>query len=98
MSLNELINNVWKALTDHMELTESDVKNAQAKITPYKLSDGGGLYLLVQTNGTKLWEMDYQFGGKQKTLSMSEYPSMTLTQARSRREEAINDLARGLIP
>lgn len=35
---------------------------------PIKLTDGGGLFLLVQPNGAKYWRLAYRFAGKQKTL------------------------------
>ena len=34
-----------------MKLTNAAVRNARPKAKPYKLADGGGLYLLVQPNG-----------------------------------------------
>jgi len=34
-----------------------------------KISDGGGLFIYLSPNGTKLWRMAYRFGGKQKLLS-----------------------------
>jgi len=60
-----------------------------------KLSDGGGMYLLV-TATSKCWRMNYRFNGKQKTLALGIYPAVSLAQARSRRDEARKLLA--LIP
>jgi hypothetical protein len=48
-------------------LTDTACKNAKPGAKPYKMSDGGGLYLLV-TPTAKLWNMAYRFGGKQKKL------------------------------
>ena len=44
------------------------MKKAQAK--PIKLSDGGGLFLLIQPNDKKYWRLAYRFNGKQKTLAL----------------------------
>jgi hypothetical protein len=51
-----------------MPLTELEVKYAARRGKPYKLADGGGLHVLVQPNGSKLWRMKYRFGGKEKLL------------------------------
>ena len=45
---------------------------------PYKLTDGEGLYLLIQPDGGKWWRFDYRFEGKRKTLSMGTYPDVPL--------------------
>jgi len=74
-------------------LTELAVKNAKPKDKPYKLSDGGGLFLLVQINGGKYWRLAYRFDGKQKTLALGIYPDISLSDARGRREQARKLLA-----
>ncbi len=40
-----------------MALTDIKVKTAKPKDKPYKLADGGGMYLLINTNGSKYWRM-----------------------------------------
>ncbi|MEQ1552404.1 Arm DNA-binding domain-containing protein [Sphingorhabdus sp.] len=47
-----------------MPLTETAAKNAKPREQAFKLSDGGGLFLLVQPNGSKLWRLKYRFEGK----------------------------------
>ncbi|MBP0132441.1 MAG: integrase arm-type DNA-binding domain-containing protein [Nitrosospira sp.] len=79
-----------------MALTELEVKKAQpAADKQQKLSDGGGMYLLVHTNSSKYWRMGYRFEGKQKTLSLGVYPDISLSEARERREQARKLLANG---
>ena len=75
-----------------MALKELEVKYAAVRPRPYKLSDGGGLHVLVQPNGSKLWRMKYRFAGKEKLLSFGKYPEVSLAVARARR-----DVARGLL-
>lgn len=84
-----------------MALTELQVKNAKATDKPVKLSDGGGLFLLVQTpnpKDSKYWRLAYRFAGKQKTLALGVYPDVGLSEARDRREAARKVLANGADP
>ena len=65
---------------------------------PYKLADGGGLYLEVAPAGGKWWRLKYRFGGKEKRLALGTYPAVALKDARLRRDEARALLARGVDP
>lgn len=78
-----------------MALTDIKVKTAKPKEKPYKLADGGGMYLLINTNGSKYWRMKYRFAGKEKMLSIGVYPDVTLADAREKRSEARKILAAG---
>jgi len=80
------------------KLTAVAVQQAQPKEKAYKLTDGGGLYLLVQVNGTKCWRYDYRYGGKRKTLAMGTYPLVTLKAARVALDDAKRTLAEGKDP
>lgn len=53
-----------------------------------KLSDAGGLFLLVNDRGGKYWRMNYRFDGKQRTLAIGVYPEVTLAEARGKRDMA----------
>ena len=57
-----------------MPLSDTAVRNFKPRAKPFKLSDGGGLHLLVPTHGSKLWRLACRFGGKQKTLALGIYP------------------------
>ena len=81
-----------------MTLTTKQVKNAKAVDSPFKLSDGGGLFLLVQPNGAKYWRLAYRFAYKQKTLALGVYPQVSLADAREKRDEARKLLASGIDP
>ncbi|MDX8381906.1 MAG: tyrosine-type recombinase/integrase, partial [Ghiorsea sp.] len=72
-----------------MLLNDAKVKNAKLLDgkSMMKLSDGGGLYLLVIKSG-KYWRMDYRFAEKRKTLAIGIYPAISLKQARRAREKA----------
>lgn len=79
-------------------LTDTQVRNAKAKDKSYKLSDGGGLYLLVSTEGSKYWRMDYRLNGGRNTLSFGKYPEVPLSDARKYRHEARSQIAKGVDP
>lgn len=71
---------------------------ATKRAKDYKLADGGGLYLLVRPNGSKLWRFKYRFDGKERLLSLGRYPDLSLAEARLRRAEAKVALAKGIDP
>lgn len=81
-----------------MPLSDVACRGAKAGSTVQKLSDGGGLQLWVQPNGSKLWRLAYRFGGKQKTLAIGPYPEVGLAAAREARDAARQQLRRGLDP
>ena len=80
------------------KLTESAVKKAEPKTKQFKLSDGGGLYLLVHTNGSKYWRFDFRFDGKQKSSSLGVWPEVTLAAARTKRDQAKSKIKEGVNP
>lgn len=71
-----------------MPLTEIKCKNAKPKEKPYKLTDGGGMYLEVMPNGSKYWRLKYRYQDKEKRLALGVYPVIPLLTAREDREEA----------
>src|ERR1039457_4631035 len=79
-------------------LYDLDLKKAIAKPKPYKLSDGGGLFLWVTPVGSRLWRLKYTFMGKEKLLSIGAYPAVTLVSARKICEEAKELLSVGHDP
>lgn len=79
-------------------LTDTRVRNAKPAQRPIKLSDAGGLHLLVQPHSSKLWRMAYRFAGKQKTLALGIYPTVSLQEAREKRDAAKRLLAKGIDP
>ncbi|ATQ03678.1 tyrosine-type recombinase/integrase [Salmonella enterica] len=78
-----------------MKLTARQISTAKPTEKPYKLSDGGGLYLLVNPNGSRYWRMKYRYAGKEKLLSIGVYPDVTLAEARDKRTQAKRILAAG---
>ena len=81
-----------------MSLTAVGVKNAKPAEKPYKLADSGGLYLLVNPRGSKLWRFDYRFAGKRKTLALGGAHEVPLAEARDLRDAARKLLRDGVDP
>jgi len=81
-----------------MALTDVQVRNARPRERVFKISDGGGLFLMVNPSGSKLWRLAYRFAGKQKTLAIGSYPVVTLQAARDERTEAKRLLLEGTDP
>lgn len=81
-----------------MPLTDIKVKNAKLADKQYKLTDGEGMYLLVHPNGGKYWRLKYQFAGKEKTLAIGTYPTISLSEARDKRFIAKKQIADGIDP
>ena len=81
-----------------MPLTQFAIVNAAATDKPLMLSDGFGLHLLVQPNGSKLWRFRYRFGGRANMLTFGSFPTVSLATARSKREDARKLLAAGTDP
>ncbi len=81
-----------------MPLTHFDIRNTKPAAKPFKISDGGGLFLLVQPHGAMLWRLKYSFLGKERTLSFGAYPIVSLADAREKRDAAKKLLANGKDP
>ena len=81
-----------------MKLNARQVDTAKPKDKPYKLADGGGLYLLVNPNGARYWRLKYRVAGKEKLLALGVYPDVTLADARAKRDEAKRGIAGGIDP
>ena len=79
------------------KLTATAVKQAKPKDKPYKLADGGGLYLHVKSNG-KYWRYKYRFANKEKLLALGVYPDTSLADVRKSHQASRKSLANGIDP
>ena len=80
------------------KLPDTKVRTAKPKDKSYRLSDGGGLYLLVNPDGSKWWRLDYSFRQKRKTISIGVYPKVTLSLARTKALEAKQNISDSIDP
>jgi integrase len=81
-----------------MALTDIQIRRAKSKDKPYKMTDGGRLYLWVTPSGGKIWRWAFAHEGKAKLMTLGKYPDVPLALARSRHSEARQVLAMGIDP
>ena len=74
------------------------IRKAKQRDKPYRMSDGLGLFLLIRPTGSKAWQFRYQYMGKEKLLSIGNYPAVSLADARKKRDEAKEQLAKDIDP
>lgn len=74
------------------------IRRANPEAKAYTLGDGQGLSLLIEPNGSKSWRFRYRYAGKPKMISLGVYPTITLADARSRRDDARKLVAEGKNP
>ena len=78
-----------------MKLTNTTIRAAKPTSVQQKLFDGNGLFLLVSPTGSKIWRFKYQFQGREKLLSLGQYPAVSLKDARAKAADARKILANG---
>ena len=81
-----------------MTLNDRQIRNAKPQDKPYKLADGGGLYLYVTPKGTKSFRLKFRFDGKEQVLTIGKYPHVSLSEARAMAETAKTQIAQGINP
>lgn len=81
-----------------MSLTDLAIRRSKPKDKPYTLNDSNGLSLLIEPNGSKGWRLRYRFSGKAKLISLGTYPGVSLSDARTARDEAKKLIAGGIDP
>ncbi|MGA2191495.1 MAG: Arm DNA-binding domain-containing protein, partial [Steroidobacteraceae bacterium] len=79
-------------------LTNAVISGSKPREKPFKLADGGGLYLLVTPAGSRWWRLRFRVRGKEQMLSLGIFPDVSLKEARERRDQARRDLAKGIDP
>lgn len=86
------------------KLTDRLIKATKPKDKQFRLADGRGLYLLVKTNGSKLWRLKFRYlpdGSDKKvedTLSFGSYPQVSLKEAREQADIAKKLIEKGIHP
>lgn len=81
-----------------MTLSDVSIRSAKPRDKAYKLSDGQGLYLLVNPNGSRWWRFKYRINGREKLLSLGTYPDTSAKLAREQRDAVRKQLAENVDP
>jgi integrase len=79
-------------------LTDTKIRQAKPGPRPYRLFDGGGLWLEVRPSGGKLWRLKYRFQGTERRLALGQWPAVPLAEARRQRDAARALVAQGRDP
>lgn len=79
-------------------LTPTAINNARRKDKPYKLTDGGGLYVAVAPTGKKTWRYQFALNGKRSEVTIGGYPEISVAEARERHAEYRVMVEKGLNP
>ena len=79
-------------------LTATQVKNFKPTDKVQRIKDGGGLFLTIQPNGSKLWHFRYKLDGKGQMASLGKYDDVTLAKARKKAQRIREDLADSISP
>jgi len=67
-------------------LTDAAIRSAKPGDKLQKLPDSDGLYLEITPTGSRGWRYRYRFDGKEKLISLGVYPTVSLKEARQRRD------------
>lgn len=83
-----------------MALTALEIKSLSCPENKkqIKKSDGNGLFLLVKSNGSKLWRMRFKYASKHQEMALGKYPTVSLHKAREMANEARILLVQGVNP
>jgi integrase len=86
---------------DHVagaKLKDVQIKKSKPSGKPYKLFDGGGMFLYVTPSGGKLWRWQFRYQGKYQQMSLGPYPEVTLEEARLKHQKQEKILRSGRNP
>lgn len=75
-------------------LTDTKIRTLKPKAAAYRIADSNGLIIEVRPTGSKAWRYRYRYAGKASMVTIDEYPSMSLQQARAERDK-LRTLLRG---
>lgn len=81
-----------------MPLTDTAIKALRPKDKPYKIFDGGGLYIEVLPTGTKVWRIKYRKDKKEQRLTLGTYPQISLREARKELLDVKEKLSHKITP
>lgn len=81
-----------------MALTDTKLRNLKPGEKAYQEADEGGLFVEVMPGGAKVWRLRYRLAGKQEKVTLGDYPTYSLGEARTWRDDCKTLAGRGLSP
>jgi len=82
------------ALTN-VQIKQTSCPDGKKQIKKY---DGDGLFMLFRCNGRKIWRYRFTLAGKEKLLTLGDYPKLSLKEARDLATIHNGDVLRGVDP
>jgi integrase len=79
-------------------LNDFKLENTKPSDKPITLRDGGGLYALINTNGSIYLQLRYRLNGKARKTQLGVYPKISLTKARDEARRLKNGLSENIDP
>ena len=67
-------------------LTDTKLRTLKPRAVAYRIADANGLCIEVRPSGAKVWRYRYRYAGKASMVTLAEYPTMSLAEARTERE------------
>lgn len=77
---------------------QAEIRKLKGSASPKRIGDGKGMWLLLKPNGAALWRFKYFFGGRENMLGLGAYPTVSLKEAREKREVMRSMVARNIDP
>lgn len=84
-----------------MALSDTKLRSLKPADKAYQEADEGGLFVEVLPGGAKVWRLRYRVGGrgaKQEKVTLGDYPTYSLAEARSWRDDCKMLAGRGVSP
>jgi len=84
-----------------MALSDTKLRSLKPADKAYQEADEGGLFVEIMPGGAKVWRMRYRIGGrgaKQEKITLGDYPTYSLAEARTWRDACKALTGRGLSP
>lgn len=79
-------------------LNNRKLETAKAKEKAYRISDFGGLSILITIKGKKKWRFRYFFNKKESMISLGSFPEVSLKEARDERDKFRRMISEGVNP
>jgi hypothetical protein len=81
-----------------LTITQLKTAKASADGKPFKLRDGGGLFVFVSATGAKSWRYKYRISGKESVYTMGTFPDLGIADARVMHAKARELVNQGVHP